>query len=171
MFTKRFTATQSSSIPKKKKTVNHPMQAYGESCPSSVPVISRLVSLGTRSFRCLRKSQSSAVPFRAGRDVACYSPCSPGSPWLCPPVSPLSVFAKSLSNVPRDLSFTLKCLSLFNNTLFVDQWPFSVALLQFGVYLSLILAIKSFAFETQTWFLLASSISSVALEICVMVWM
>jgi len=37
----------------------------------------------------------------------------------------------------------------FNNTLFVDQWPFSVALLQFGVYLSLILAIKSFAFETH----------------------
>lgn len=84
---------------------------------------------------------------------------------VLPSLSSLSVFAKSLSNVPRDLSFTLKCLSLFNNTLFVDQWPFSVALLQFGVYLSLILAIKSFAFETQTWFLLASSVSSVAVEI------
>lgn len=65
----------------------------------------------------------------------------------------LSVFTKSLSNVPRDVSFPLKCLSLFNNTLFVDQWPFSVALLQFGVYLSLILAIKSFAFETDLVFI------------------
>ncbi len=80
------------------------------------------------------------------------------SPWLCPPISlSLSEFTKSLSNVPRGVSFPLKCLSLFNNTLFVDQWPFSVALLQFGVYLSLILAIKSFAFETQTWRVLALS--------------
>lgn len=57
--------------------------------------------------------------------------------------------------------------------LFVDQWPFSVALLQFGVYLSLILAIKSFAFETQTWCLLALSVSSdwiTALILC-HVWM
>lgn len=89
----------------------------------------------------------------------------------------LYVFTKSLSNVPRDVYLTLKCLSFFNNTLFVDQWPFSVALLQFGVYLSLILAIKSFAFETQIWRLLALSVSSVALPIesqhwfCVMVWM
>lgn len=166
MFTKRFTATQSSSIPKKKrKTVNHPMQAYGESRPSSVPVISRLVSLLVLG-RFDAYERAKVLPFFSAwvgmmwhvilRDLR-------GS--VLPSLSSLSVFAKSLSNVPRDLSFTLKCLSLFNNTLFVDQWPFSVALLQFGVYLSLILAIKSFAFETQTWFLLASSVSSVAVEI------
>ncbi len=131
MFTKRFTATQSSSIPKTDWTIRCNV------CPSSV-CVARVWRLCARP--CLAKELSRC-------DLR-------GS--VLPSLS-LSEFTKSLSNVPRGVSFPLKCLSLFNNTLFVDQWPFSVALLQFGVYLSLILAIKSFAFETQTWRLLALS--------------
>lgn len=65
-----------------------------------------------------------------------------------------SLFSLSLSLMYQGI-FLLpwNVFLLFYNTLFVDQWPFSVALLQFGVYLSLILAIKSFAFETDLKFL------------------
>lgn len=112
-------------------------------------------SLGTRgSFPC---AYTKEPKFSRGVCVCFISFCfSVISVSLSSPLSPL----QSLSDVPRDLSFTFRCLSLFNNTLFVDQWPFSVALLQFGVYLSLILAIKSFAFETQIWVLLGLLVSA-----------
>lgn len=65
-------------------------------------------------------------------------------------LSPLSLCLQGVSLMYQGI-FLLpwNVFLLFYNTLFVDQWPFSVALLQFGVYLSLILAIKSFAFETD----------------------
>lgn len=135
-----------------KKTVNHPMQTYTSLSILRLCHFTSRVSWYSRSAISIAYERAKVLPFlsvRVGMWRVIPRVC-PGSRCLCPPVSsPLCVFAKSLSNVPRDLSFTLKCLSLFNNTLFVDQWPFSVALLQFGVYLSLILAIKSFAFETH----------------------
>lgn len=144
MFTKRFTETSSSSIPKVDcEPSNYNVCHEDNHCSLLISFFISWYSRGVilAVFWCIWKPKYSR-PFPSSQDDLLI----PGALWLCPyffPCLSLSLMYQGIFLLPWNVFL------LFYNTLFVDQWPFSVALLQFRVYLSLILAIKSFAFETE----------------------